>query len=347
MTFLLALFVGALNGRAATNAAPDFKEVYDLIRAHVAGAGDTELNRAAVNGLLKELSPKASLVTGAANTNTAVVIQLVSKAFVFDGDIAYLRVARVSDGVAAELRASYQQLGDSNKLKGVVLDLRFADGTDYAAAIAAAELFSLKKAAALDWGKGAQETKTGNELISVPLVVLVNGQTSVAAETLAAMLREAGAGLILGNSTAGAAMLTQDFPLSNGATLRIATAAVKLNGGELSQIQPDIEVAVSAKDEQNFFADSYFVLPTTNSSVAGLASTNKAVGMSASVRRARLTEAGLVRAHKQGLNPDDEEGMALNQPRETKPAAPVVNDPVLARALDLLKGLAIVRQARP
>jgi hypothetical protein len=46
MTFLLALFVGALNGRAATNAAPDFKEVYDLIRAHVAGAGDTELNRA-------------------------------------------------------------------------------------------------------------------------------------------------------------------------------------------------------------------------------------------------------------------------------------------------------------
>ena len=69
--------------------------------------------------------------------------------------------------------------------------------------------------------------------------------------------------------------------------------------------------------------------------------------MNASGPRVRLTEAGLVRAHKQGLNPDDEEGMALNQPRENKPAAPVVNDPVLARALDLLKGVAIMRQARP
>jgi hypothetical protein len=347
MTFLLALLAGALNGRAVTNASPDFKEVYDLIRAHVVGAGDTELNRAAVNGLLKELGPKASLVTGGAEAGTTVVTQLVSKAFVFDGEIAYLRVARVSDGVAVELRAAYQQLSASNTLKGVVLDLRFADGADYPAAVAAVELFSLKKPATLDWGKGAQETKTGNELISVPLVVLVNGQTRIAAETLAAMLREAGAGLILGSPTAGQALLTQDFPLSNGATLRVATTAVKLNGGELSQIHPDIEVTVSAKDEQTFFADSYFVLPKTNSPVAGLASTNKAVGMNASGRRVRLNEAGLVRAHKQGLNPDDEEGMALNQLRENKPAAPVVNDPLLARALDLVQGLAIVRQARP
>jgi len=347
MTFLLAPLAGALNGRAATNAAPDFKEVYDLIHAHVVGASDAELNRAAVSGLLKELGPKASLVTGGAATSTAVVTQLVSKAFVFDGEIAYVRVARVADGLATALRAAYEQLSASNALKGVVLDLRFADGADYPAAVAAAELFSLKKPAALDWGKGAQETKTGNELISVPLVVLVNGQTSAAAETLAAMLREAGAGLILGNPTAGQALLSQDFPLSNGATLRVATAAVKLNGSELSQLHPDIEVAVSAKDEQAFFADSYFVLPMPNSPVAGLASTNKAVGTNASGRRARLNEAGLVRAHKQGLNPDDEEGMALNQPRDNKPAAPVVNDPALARALDLLKGLAIVRQPRP
>jgi hypothetical protein len=347
MTFLMALLAGALNGRAATNASPDFKEVYDLIRAHVAGAGDVDLNRAAVNGLLKELGPKASLVTGSAEAGATVVTQLVSKALMFEGEIAYLRVARVSDGLAAELRAAYQQLSASNTLKGAVLDLRFADGADYPAAVAAAELFSLKKPAALDWGKGAQETKSGNELISVPLVVLVNGQTSAAAETLAAMLREAGAGLILGNPTAGSALLSQDFPLSNGATLRVATTAVKLNGGELPQIHPDIEVAVSARDEQTFFADAYFVLPRTNAPVAGLASTNKAMGMNASGPRVRLTEAGLVRAHKQGLNPDDEEGMALSQPRENKPAAPVVNDPVLARALDLLKGLAIMRQARP
>ena len=141
MTFLMALLAGALNGRAATNASPDFKEVYDLIRAHVAGAGDVDLNRAAVNGLLKELGPKASLVTGSAEAGATVVTQLVSKALMFEGEIAYLRVARVSDGLAAELRAAYQQLSASNTLKGAVLDLRFADGADYPAAVAAAEVF--------------------------------------------------------------------------------------------------------------------------------------------------------------------------------------------------------------
>jgi hypothetical protein len=37
------------------------------------------------------------------------------------------------------------------------------------------------------------------------------------------------------------------------------------------------------------------------------------------------------------------EGVA---PGERKPEVPVVNDPVLARALDVLKGLAVVRQGR-
>jgi hypothetical protein len=37
----------------------------------------------------------------------------------------------------------------------------------------------------------------------------------------------------------------------------------------------------------------------------------------------------------------------VNGLRETKPETPIVSDPVLARALDLLKGLAIVRQSRP
>ena len=45
---LLAILATALNTRSATNSTPEFKEVYDLIRTHVTGLSETELNRAAV-----------------------------------------------------------------------------------------------------------------------------------------------------------------------------------------------------------------------------------------------------------------------------------------------------------
>ncbi len=342
IVFLALLPALTPNGQAATNATPDFKEVYESLRAHLAGVDEAELNRAAVTGLLNELGPKAAFVTTGESPAPSASTPLVTKASVFDGDLAYLRLAHVGDGLAAALRDAYQPLAASNKLAGVVLDLRFADGVDYAASVAALEFFSAKKTATLDWGQGAQETKTGSNPIAAPLVVLVNGQTHAAAETLAAMLRETGAGLLLGNPTAGHALLTQDFPVGHGA-LRIATATVKLNGQELSPVRPDIAVAVSAAEELVFFAEPSKVLPGTN----GFAAINKTVGTNAPNRRVRLTEAALVRAHKQGLNLDEDEAGFVNQPRDNKLEIPAVKDPTLARALDLLRGLAIVRPAKP
>ena len=343
ITFLALLLAVGSTVRAATNAAPDFKEVYESLRAHLAGVDEAELNRAAVAGLLKELGPRAALTNIGTATSATAATPRISKSSLFEGDLAYLRLARVDDGLAAALRDAYQSLAASNKLAGVVLDLRYADGADYAASVAAAEFFSSKKTATLDWGQGARETKAGNEVVSAPLVVLVNGQTRAAAETLAALLRETGAGLLLGNPTAGHALLTQDFPLSHGATLRVATASVKLNGAELSPVQPDIAVTVSAEDEQKNFTESSLVSSGTNPpTLAG-----KPAGTNAPNHRVRLTEATLVRAHKQGLNLGEDEAGFVSQAHENKPETPAVKDPALARALDLLRGLAIVRPARP
>jgi hypothetical protein len=57
----------------------------------------------------------------------------------------------------------------------------------------------------------------------------------------------------------------------------------------------------------------------------------------------RLNEAELVREHREGLDRD----LDMDAPvRPVEPAKPAVNDPALARALDLVKGLALVRQSR-
>ena len=83
---------------AETNAAPDFKEVYDLVRQHLTGMADTDLNRAAVEGLFTNLRGKVTLVAGegtAARTNVA----LVSKSATLENDVAYVRVDRVEAGL--------------------------------------------------------------------------------------------------------------------------------------------------------------------------------------------------------------------------------------------------------
>jgi hypothetical protein len=57
----------------------------------------------------------------------------------------------------------------------------------------------------------------------------------------------------------------------------------------------------------------------------------------------RFNEAELVREHREGRDRDTGETPRARAP---EPERPVVSDPALARALDLLRGLAVVRQSK-
>jgi hypothetical protein len=351
MAALAFFLAGRPASPAATNGAPDFREVYDLIRAHAAGVNEAELNRAAVQGLITALGPKVSLVAMATATNDNPQPLAVSKVGLFEGDIAYLRISRVGEGLAREVGAACAELALTNRLKGLVLDLRYADGADYAAAAAAADIFSAKSVPLLNWGTGLVSSHEKTNALRMPVAVLVNHETAGAAEALAAMLRHTGAGLVLGSPTAGQALITRDYPLKSGGHLRLATSPVLLGDGSPlpgQGIRPDIEVKVSPEEEKAFFADAYLVLPKRNPAAgARLSSTNPPAGTNAETRRGRLNEAELVRERRQSLEP----GLIRMNPdtppsRPAEPDKPPVNDPVLARGLDLLKGLAVVRQDR-
>jgi len=148
------------------------------------------------------------------------------------------------------------------------------------------------------------------EAKKLPLTILVNGNTRGEAVELTAMLRKAREGLVFGSPTA---------------------AATSTNGG----LQPDIEVKVSPENERAYFADAFKVISPTGRIGADGVPTNEPSGD-------RITEAELVR---QRLKDTGQE--KFNPPaRPAEPQSPLVRDPVLARAMDLLKGLAIVREAK-
>lgn len=347
--FALALASVALstpNVRAADTAAtPDFKEVQQIVREHLAGATDETVNRAAVEGLLAALKGRVTMVT---NTEGATknVLPLVSRHSVFDGSVGYVRIEHVEAGLAEAVAAEVREMGVSNKLSGLVLDLRFVDGDDYAAATSTVDLFLKSEVPLLNAGKGLVSSREKTNAIRMPVVALVNGETGAAAEAVAAMLRQTGAGLLIGGRTAGRAGVTTDFKLSSGQTVRVVTAPIQLGDAKpipATGLIPDIEVAVKAEDEKDFYADSFS--GATNVANQNGSSRNPSTNTTAAARsakRIRVTEADLVR-EKRG---DGDFETVTNARVKSEVEVPVIQDPALARAVDLLKGLAVVRQGK-
>ena len=220
----------------------------------------------------------------------------------------------------------------------MVLDLRFADGDDYAAAAAVADLFLADANPLLDWGNGVVKSEKKDDIINLPVAVLVNRETGGAAEALAAVLRETGVGLILGGTTAGRAMISQEFALKSGQRLRIATSPVKLGDGTAlaaQGVKPDIEVAVNAERGARVFRGCLRAPAKTNlPGDRGLSATNQLDGTNRpcapSAPHGSRSGARPARRHKPGPK--------STFVRDAEPEKPLIRDPALARAVDLLKG---------
>jgi len=141
-----------------------------------------------------------------------------------------------------------------------------------------------------------------------PLAILVNSQTRGAAATLAADLREKRVGLVFGS----------------------ATQAIKLTGQPL---QPDIIIADSLENERVLMENPYAASAPDETN--GAPSTNSLLPFVD-----HTSEADLVRARIKDGNQDESSAPPT---RTDAPQPQVIRDPVLARAVDLIKGLAVVR----
>jgi len=351
---LLSFFTLALTGWLAapgslradpTNPAPDFKEVYELLRTNLPGTTDGALNRAAVAGLVSQFPGKVVLVGGTMDGMAgAPAASALGKCAIIENNVAYLRVNRVTGNLVNELGAAGQALTVTNAVAGVVLDLRYASGEDYGAAQAAAKLLAGKKNARPFAG---------------PLVVLVNGGTRGAAEALVVALRTTGAVLSLGSPTAGAAMTFKEFVLKDGERLLIAATPVKVDGKVIPAggLQPDIAVPVKADDERVFWENPYgppasgtnTVRLTTNVFLPFVDHTSEADLVRQRQKDGRLISPppALKPVRGRGSNDDSDSDDDSPSPGGAGPLRPVLRDPVLARAVDLVKGLAAMREARP
>jgi hypothetical protein len=116
--------------------------------------------------------------------------------------------------------------------------------------------------------------------------------------------------------------------------LRTETAAIIIgNTNAAATLSPDIVVTASTDDERKFQENPFY---QASNNTGALATTNNLLAFVD-----HTSEADLVRKRIK----DGEESSDLTTPR-TEPTQPVVRDPALARAVDLLKALAVLHKAR-
>lgn len=124
---------------------------------------------------------------------------------------------------------------------------------------------------------------------------------------------------------------TRDAAANLAAELRKERAGL-IFGSMTGGLKPDIAVTVNTNNEKVFLNNPYAMLATNDA--VSLAATNDLLPFVD-----HLSEADLVR-QKVKDGEDDEDAEPAERPA---PPKPVIRDPVLARAVDLLKGLAVVR----
>jgi C-terminal processing protease CtpA/Prc len=341
----LAILSLSLTGRAA---APndELRETTDIIQALKAHFVDREkldvksLNDASVAGILKALGEGAQILTAeqAATGSVADATmhradEALARAELIEPDIGYIRIADVTPATPAALDAELKKFAEQ-KVEGYILDLRFADGTNYDAAASVAsrflansqQLFALKRSDGEP--KLFESTTTSNEATDAPLMLLVNSETRGSAEAVAGALRALDRGIVIGNQTAGRPASTRDVPLGDGRVLRVATSKISFpNGTETFPLglMPDIPVKIEQQIEQ----DVVWNIQTNLTLSASLQPRIKKKG---------LSEAELVKAFRGEPLELTEAGATNTEAGELQK----VRDVVLQRAVDVLKGIRVL-----
>ncbi|HVR35358.1 MAG TPA: S41 family peptidase [Methylomirabilota bacterium] len=317
----------------ASGFAPAFGEIYEILKDNLPAVTAQELDQAAIQGLLDAHPSRVTLIPSGIPASTPESSPSgIARVERYDNYYGYVRLATLEGSVADELRAAIREFQSGGEaLNGIILDLRFAGGLDLSAAAGVADVFVSDDRPLIELKEGPFRAKPQPDDVKLPTIVLLNGSTSGAAETLAALMRDTESALLIGSRTAGEAHLFTDFPLKDGRILRVATGGIRLAGNQSMPpdgVTPDIEVEIDPDRERAWLENPF--------KVVSAAETN-------GQRRSRVNEADLVRMRREGLGIGSE-------PREETPATrqesvTTIGDPALARALDLLKGLSVLSEA--
>jgi carboxyl-terminal processing protease len=267
-------------------------------------------------------------------TLTRSVIKIQSVRFQAHEDIGYVRINSFTEQTDAGLRNAILKLREQmgSKLKGIVIDLRNNPGGLLDQAIAVADDFLEKGEIVSTRGRRSEDAqrynaKPGDIISGMPMLVLINGGSASASEIVAGALQDHRRAIVLGTRSFGKGSVQTIIPLGGQGAIRLTTAKYYTPSGRSIQalgIDPDIIVEQARLERID----------------------QPRQRREADLRGALRNEQALQR----GPAPDSGAAPPASQTPPAEGEEPLssmptpANDYQLARALDLLRGIALYNQ---
>jgi len=267
-------------------------------------------------------------------TLTRSVIKIQSVRFQAHEDIGYIRINSFTEQTDAGLRNAILKLREQmgSKLKGIVIDLRNNPGGLLDQAIAVADDFLEKGEIVSTRGRRSEDAqrynaKPGDIISGMPMLVLINGGSASASEIVAGALQDHRRAIVLGTRSFGKGSVQTIIPLGGQGAIRLTTAKYYPPSGRSIQalgIDPDIIVEQARLERID----------------------QPRQRREADLRGALRNE----QAPQRGPAPDSGAAPPASQTPPAEGEEPLssmptpANDYQLARALDLLRGIALYNQ---
>jgi carboxyl-terminal processing protease len=196
-----------------------------------------------------------------------VEIARVSRQSVFVNDydgVMYIKITQFDEDTGAEFTAAMDKI-EKLECKGIILDLRDNGGGYETQANIVADRILPEGLIAYSEDKNGNrlsETKSDAKCISVPLAVLVNGNTASASELVTGAIRDHKAGTIIGEKTYGKALgQTRRDYTNDGSGVILTIARFFTPSGECIHgvgITPEIEIPLVEGSETDVQLEKAF-----------------------------------------------------------------------------------------
>ncbi|MCU7811756.1 MAG: S41 family peptidase [Candidatus Thiodiazotropha sp. (ex Notomyrtea botanica)] len=248
------------------------------------------------------------------------IIKVASvKGRLLDKQFAYLRISQFQSHTTSDMLKTLKRLKSESdgQLQGMVLDLRNNPGGVLNAAVSVSDAFLESGLIVYTQGRESEsqlrfEAAPDDVLSGAPMVVLVNEGSASASEIVAGALQDQKRAVIMGTQTFGKGSVQTIIPISDSSAVKLTTARYYTPSGRSIQaegIKPDIEL----EEVKVSKVESNGVKPIKEADLSG---------------------------HLKNGNGD---GETANKTKNEENESLADKDYQLGEALNLLKGLAILR----
>src|SRR5215475_2096324 len=163
----------------------------------------------------------------------------VDIAFMLKPGVGYIRLSGFNETTDREIAEALKKL-NAPSLDGLILDMRGNPGGLLNEAVAVGDMFLEKNQLIVSHhGRASSERKyyaiRGNQGNTVPLVILVNGNSASATEIVSGAVQDHDRGLIVGETTFGKGLVQTVTPLAENTGLALTTARYYTPSGRLIQ----------------------------------------------------------------------------------------------------------------